>query len=237
LSSQAFKEFKGSLSMAEELLNIEKTNYSNPPHINEQKPVQGLRGAVAVLVVASFELFLRASLEEHLSELTKYPFIAYHKLPDIIKINNTYNTLERAMKGPLFEEHKAKKDRLEDIDIACRKLVSGIINPAAFSATGGNPSASTVKSMLKSIGIDDIFALIEAKFIKKWGKPVASTFLVDKLNEIVNRRHVVAHTANALNITRNQLKESVKFVTIITELIDSEIRNKIALISRSAIRP
>jgi hypothetical protein len=211
--------------MAEELLKIERT-YSNPPRQNEQNAVRGLRGGVAVLVVASFENFLKISIEEHLSKLTIYPLIPFSNLPDPMKVSSTYKTLELAMKGNPFEE-STKLDRLTEIEAACKKVIVGIIDPTAFTFTGGNPIAKNIKSMLKDIDIKDIFNRIEPKFTLKWRRPISHTFLIDKLNEIVSRRHIVAHTASALSITRNQLKESIRFLKILAELIDNELKNKI----------
>ncbi len=232
-ASIAFSEFKESLSMAEELLKIEKNNYNNPPRVTELKPVCGLRGGVAVLVVAAFENFLKDCIEEYLSKLTTHPPVLSAFLPDKMRICNTYNTLERAMKGPLFGDRPVKKDRLIDIEMACKKIFSGIINPAAFNETGGNPNVNCVKLMMKDMDIDDIFGRIKNKFEIKWKKPVAHTFIEDKLNEIVNRRHLVAHTANALNITRGQLNESIKCLKILAEIIEIEVKNKTTQLLRS----
>jgi len=235
--SEAFQNFKESLSAAEELLKIEKTNYKNPPRQGEQKAVQGLRGAVSVLVVASFEQFLKDSIEEHLSKLTTHPPVHISKLPDGMRLCSTYNTLDYAMRGPHYGTRLSKKDRLPHVDSACKKVVSETISPAAFVVTGGNPSADTVKQLMKDLDIGDIFDRIQPKFQRKWGRPEAHTFLRDKLNEIVNRRHVVAHTANALNTTRTQLRESIKFLKILADLIDSQVKEKVSEIKRAAKRP
>ncbi|MDD5007251.1 MAG: HEPN domain-containing protein [Syntrophorhabdaceae bacterium] len=232
-SSFAYKAFGESIAIAEELLKIEKAYYPGPPRTKEQKAVEGLRAGVVVMVVAALERFLRDSMEEHVSDLTKTPFVPWTSLPDNMRITNVYKTLDLAMKGPPFQEAPPKKDRLVDIHKACASIVSDIINPLAFNNTGANPNAATVKSLLKSLDVSDIFAVIKLRFEKKWGKPIAATFLVDKLNEIVNRRHVVAHTASALGISRQQLKESIKFVRILAKLIDGEIKSKINKIRKS----
>jgi len=218
-------------------MKIEKNNYKNPPRLAEQKPVQGLRGAVAILVVACFENYLKDSIEEYLSQLTIHPLILITHLPDRMKKCNIYKTLERAMKGPLFEDPPPKVNRLNDIEIACKKVALGLINPSAFNFTGGNPNANCVKLMMKEMDIDDIFGRIKNRFEIKWKKPVAVIFIADKLNEIVNRRHIVAHTANALNITRAQLNESIRFFKILTELIDNEMKRKINQILHNARTP
>ncbi len=229
--STAYYEFKESLSIADELLKIERKSYHNPPRATEQKPVQGLRGAAAIFVVAAFERFLKDAIEEHLAKLARVPPTSFHLLPDGMKTNSTYKTLEFAMKGQPHASPKPRKDRLADIDAACRSVIAAIVVPMAFSNTGGNPSSSTVKSMLSDCDIQDIFGVIQTDFIRRWGAPIAQTFIKDKLDEVVQRRHVVAHTANALNIARSQLKESLRFLRILSELIDRELAKKVRAIS------
>lgn len=222
----AYDEFTNSLSIAEELLKIER-GYSNPPKPFEQKAVQGLRGSVAVLVVASFERFLRDVIEEHLSILTTHPSADVSAMPDGIRVWHTFKTLDRAIKGPPFQKSPPKKDRLTDIEAACKKVISNVINPDAFTDTLGNPNSERVKEMMKNLDLSNIFSLINVRFVRKWRKPIAHTFIEDKLDEIVNRRHIVAHGAMALAITRAQLRESVRFMKILAQVLDVEIRNKV----------
>ena len=126
---------------------------------------------------------------------------------------------------------------LVHIDAACRRVASDIINPTAFTVTGGNPSSDLVKGLMKDLDIPDFFRSVHSKFIKRWRKSEAYTFISDKLDEIVNRRHVVAHTATALNIARNQLNESVRFLKILASVIDSELTVRIAEIVRASKSP
>ena len=224
--SAAFSEFKDSLSIAQELLKIDAKNYGDPPQIHEQKPVQGLRGAAAVFVVAAFERYLKDAIEENLSRVIPISIAAFERLPDDIRINSTYRTLEYAMKGLPYTPKKNRKDRLLDIGAACQRVLQPAVDPAAFTHTGGNPGPETVNSMLADCDINDIFRSIHTSFIVKWQSPISHTFIRDKLEEIVHRRHVVAHTANALNITRPQLKESIRFLRILSELIDMELEKK-----------
>ena len=80
-----------------------------------------------------------------------------------------------------------------------------------------------------------MFGKLHNKFEAKWGKKEATTFLTDKLNEIVQRRHVVAHSAQALNITRTQLNESVKFLRILGELFDKALMDHINAVIKGKI--
>lgn len=234
--SKALTSFKTSLTLAQELLRIERQTCKNPPRTQEQKTVEGLRGGACVLMVASFEQFLKDSVEEYLGKLfsgTKKPH--YEKLPTKLIIHNTFTTLKHATKGKPSEEAKKQIDRLPDIAVACQLVVTKQINPDAFTATGGNPNPDTVKQMCSSLGMKDVFGSIQGAFVRKWGKPVSHTFLVDKLKEVVNRRHVVAHTANALNVSRSDLRESLRFLRILAETLDTAIGKHIASVKRLAL--
>lgn len=231
--SSPLKEFKNSLQSAKALMEIER-QYSNPPKQKEVLAVQGLRGGAIVLMVASFENFIKRTVAYHLSALDPLK-IAFHKLPDKIRLHNVFMSLEYAMKGKPYQENKDRIDRLADIDLACRRVFSGIIDPEVFTSTGGNPNPKTIKMILKNIGIDDIFRRITPKFEAKWKKPEANTFIEDKLDEIVNRRHVVAHTADALNISRTDLRQAAKFLALLAELIDSEIQQHVKSLVKSCI--
>jgi hypothetical protein len=224
--SKAYVEFTQSLAVAQELLRIER-GYPNPPRVADLNAVQGLRGAVAVLVVASFERFLKDSVEEHVAFWVTHPSVALNRLPDIVRICSVFNTLDRALKGPPHQKTR-KIDRLIEIEAACRQVLSNVANPAAFAELRSNPNSEQVKTLLGNLDLSDVFNGMKVRFERKWGKPVAHTFIADKLDEIVSRRHVVAHTAYALGITRGQLRESIRFLRILAELIDSTIKRQVA---------
>lgn len=232
--SKSFSQFVESLSMAEELINLEKV-YHDPPLQEEQKAVEGLRGGAAILMVAAFENFLRRSFEEQLSKLIVHPPITPDKLPEKMRVNCVFFTLEQAMKGPPY--HKSSKlQRLNDIDKACRMLIYQSVNPTIFSDTGSNPNAERVKEVFANVGIENVFMTIQRKFENQWSvNYIAHTFIKDKLNEIINRRHVVAHTANALNIPNSDLNESLKFLKILASLLDQELREHIEAILKKHI--
>ena len=90
--------------------------------------------------------------------------------------------------------------------------------------------------MFKDLGIDDIFSKIHNKFKVKWRNAIATTFIADKLDEIVNRRHIVVHTAETLNISRMDLNQYLKFITIISQLIDAELASNIHHIQKHAAK-
>ena len=90
-----------------------------------------------------------------------------------------------------------------------------------------------VKKLFSDLAIFDVFGTIKSKFEAKWGSPVAQTFIQDKLDEIVNRRHVVAHAADALNIGRQELRNSLKFLKTLAPILDYLVSNHVNQITKS----
>ena len=226
--SESFQQFVGSLQMAEELLRIEKDLYPNPVRKDAKKAVQGLRGGATVLTVAAFENFLRTAFQEHLSLLSRNLHlgsnISFDKLPEKMRVSCVYLTLEQAMKGPPFQEAPPKVQRLTDISKACKMLISEILDPRVFSNTGSNPNSKTVTLMFSNLGIQKVFTVIKEGFEQQWNKPIAHNFIEYTLDEIIQRRHAVAHTADALDITRAELKESIRFLKVVAKLLDTELK-------------
>jgi len=230
----ALDKFKESLELAISLRKIEKEKYTRNRQA-DQPYKKGLRGGAAVLMVAAFEFFLRRLFEENITKLnTSPPTIDLKKLPDPLKVTIVFNGLESAMEGPKFGPKGRKVDRIDDILTACRHLIGEHINPAIFSNTNSSPNGETVKIKFKEVGISDIFGIIRKDFERKWNNAVATTFIEDKLNEIVNVRNVVAHTANILNITKTSQKEAIKFLKILAELLDKELDKHIKHLLQTA---
>lgn len=222
----ALIKFENTLQAAEALIEMEKA-LDNPPKKSDQSKASGLRGGAAVLMVASFEAFLKNLIVEHLTELTVNPApIPFNSLPEKMRISSIFNCLDSAIKGPLHKK-TAKIDRIPDIKSACAKVAAEIIDPQALSSTRSNPSSETVKDLFGDLGVPDLFGTITPKFMRKWHKAESATFVPDKLNEIVQRRHRVAHTGAALDITRSQLNESLKFLRILSSLLDAQLRDHI----------
>lgn len=230
--SSSLREFQESLEIADVLAKLEK-KYRNPPRKDEIKAVQGLRGASVVFMVATFEYFLRQVFEERLTPLNDPAAIVFERLPEKMRICTVYNTLDGAMKGPKYIKSTQKIDRIPDIKFACKIVGLKAVNPKAFSETGSNPNSDSVKQMFRDVGIKDVFSIIQPGFDKKWKKPTAHTFISDKLDEIVNHRHLVAHTAAALNISRSDLSSYRKFLSILANLLDLELEKHVKHLLKS----
>lgn len=217
----AFADFQTSLTIPRELLRLEST-YSDPPAPSDSLVVQGLRGGVTVLMVAAFEDYLEAVFREHLSRLDGAPPpMPLSRLPEKIAVTSAFTSLQRALEGPRYVETE-RVARLGDIRTAAQRIIDDRIDPDSISESGNNPNASAVTALFKSVGLPKIMDVLKPKY-EAAVAPVASTYLRDRLNEIVRNRHVVAHTGNALNISRRDLGDWIAFLETIAGLIDWEL--------------
>jgi hypothetical protein len=231
----ALEQFKESLELAIALKKLERDKYPANPKLDQQPAVKGLRGGAVVLLVAAFEFFLKRLFEESIAKLNAIPaIIDFKKLPNKLQVKIVFHGLQRAMDGPLHEEKLPKVDRIDDILVACRLLINEHINPSTFTETGSNPNGNTVKEKFSEVGIPDIFGKIKTDFEAKWQTPVLDDFIKSKLDEIVRTRHIVAHTADTLNISRSSQNESFKFLKILAELLEKELERHIRELLKTA---
>lgn len=218
-ASAAFEEFLDVLALAEALVGLEAT-FSDPPVAPDDRLCLGLRGGSSVLVVAAFENFLHGSFEERLAELTRQPpVVAFRKLPEKLRVTSVFAGIDRAMRGDPGTKSQ-RVDRLPAVLHAARLAGAEIVNPSAFSDTRSNPGAAVVRRLFNDVGCDDVFTRARPIFDGYWGKPEATTFLEDKLEEIVSRRNSVAHTADVRRITRQELAEAPAFLTALSVSLD-----------------
>ena len=234
-NSTAYFDFLNSLTLAIELIRLD--NYDEPLLPKDRNIVLGLRGGAAILMAASFESFLNSLPETHMNILIiDYSTIDFSKLPKKMQITNVFKTLDRAMKTK-FGAATKKIDRIIDIRSACSIILEDQINSNAFILGGKNPRPDVISKCFKIIGKRRIFEKVTIEFQKKWGTKVPTQFIKDKLNEIVNRRNIVAHKSIASRITKKDLIESIKFIMIMAKLLDNIYKNQIYKIYSKAKIP
>jgi hypothetical protein len=234
----AFSDFELTLRQAEILIEREH-RYLDPPRPRSANAVLGLRGGATVLMVATFERFLQEMFAEHLEKLASDPPpVAFTDLPSKLQISSVFNSLDRAIRGPRFGEPTGKEARLADVQRAAELIVAGVIDPVSLSNTSSNPDATTVKRLFAEAGIPEIFNVVRPAFDALWPKTEASGFLRDKLDEIVNSRHRVAHRADALSISRVQLSEWPDFLKALARVLDAQLEQHVdALMAAASGRP
>jgi hypothetical protein len=185
----------------------------------------GLRGAVAILTIAAFEAFLKDEFTRCVDAISpKVNGTTFCRLPDRLRVANTFNPLDVALRGPRYGLPSKKVHRLPDIKRVVSLIHTDRLIPEAFGGGKGNPSSDCLKELCTNVDITDIFRRIKPRFEKKWGGPVSHSFVADKLDEIVQRRHRLAHGMRGLVFSRKDLREGLRFVRILCEVLDMEVR-------------
>jgi hypothetical protein len=145
------------------------------------------------------ENFLSEGFAEHLQGLVAVsPPLSFADLPDKLRLSSVFESLKFAMAGPRYGAPTDRAGRYADVIAAARRIVDERVDPRSLSYTAGNPSSERVGTMFKTLGVGEVLIQVRPQFDARWGKPESSTFITDKLDEIVNARHRVAHAADAL---------------------------------------
>lgn len=225
--SSAMTSLDSSLGIVRALLGLEKT-YSDPPLPRDAAVVEGLRAGSAVLVVAAFEEFLKSAFRDELTKLQlRRP--DFTKLPARLQVESVFSQLDLAMKGS-----GQKAQRLPEILLAATRVSRQQIHPESLCSTQSNPSPQVVAQLFKDVAFDSVFETLKPRFERIWGAPVSAMFARDKLDEIVQRRHQVAHSGRALNVSRVVLTESVRFVKVLSATLELELRAHLRQVAASA---
>jgi hypothetical protein len=226
--SDAIVNFRESLGMARELLVLE-ARFNDPPGVVEALTVSGLRGGAAVIMVAAFENFLREVILERLSAIGGTPpSKSLSALPVQVQVGSIFSSLEHAMYGPRYGATGGRIARLVDIRRSAKLIENDTADIIALSDPKGNPGPDALASLLKNLGIEDPFNALRPEFDRRWRKPEMHTYLRDKLDEVVVRRHRVAHAADVLSVSRADLQHGLEFLHTLSETIDAFLEQHIA---------
>lgn len=230
--TEAFAQYRASLRLSEALIRLERSTYHDPPRPVEIEAVLGLRGGAAVLMVGAFEAFIRDVCPEVVALIAE-DGLDFSKLPRALQEHSVFVTLEKAM-STRVSPNDHKSDRIPQVIGASQLVVSGRVNPVVFGDINSNPNSRSVREIFRSTGINDVFAIAGPVFERKWKKAVSVRYTEHTLDAIVQRRHNVAHRADALTISRQDLRESVRFLRVFGETLDQVLRNHIRRCWRAA---
>jgi hypothetical protein len=110
--SAALREYERSLTRARHLHRIEIATYHDPPPLADQVAVEALRGGATVLMVASFERYLKEAMEEFVDLIAKQALVTSHRKlsTDFVEYNdfNFFNWLIR-------ESRLSRKEKTEEL--------------------------------------------------------------------------------------------------------------------------
>ncbi len=171
-------------------------------------------------MVAGFERFIRDLIVEQFGEvITKYPNFEFAELPDRLREEAAFAPFRQLVKPPSYLRLGKLVDRIPQLRSACRNLLQDKIQADKLTDIRGNPGPDAVKDTLKKLGMNDVFPSLKARFEKKWSGSITDRFIRDKLEEIVIRRHEVAHSASSLNVSVSDLRKSERFLRILAEVL------------------
>jgi hypothetical protein len=216
-------------------LNVLDAAHSDPPSPDEVSTAEGLRAGSIVLMVGGFERYLKAMVEELLNSITEAkPACQVKKLPPTLRTEATFRALELAMKGLPWEHPRSREDRLPDVLSAAKRIANDEIIGREVAQTGGNPTSDQVKRICKILDYGQVFSHIDASFTRRWGGPVAKTFVSDQLDIIVERRHSVAHAASILTTSRSDIATWTRFMQTLVDTLDEALERHVGrVISRA----
>lgn len=226
----ALSEYRHTLAMARSLIDLESRTFRDPPRQADRGTVEALRGGVAVLLVAGFEGYLKDLFSEAADDIQRRTTRAQREhLPEKMRVRNVFGALEISMSKVSESYRGTKSERLEGVIDSCNLVATQGISPEAFSRTNSNPKAHVVKDLFKGLCVDDVFKDVKPRFEGKsyWGQVVSDSFLNDKLNEIVERRNGIAHRGRADRVSRQDLRESAKFMRAFSAVLEMRCRRAV----------
>ena len=188
-------------------------------------------------MAGSFESFLKNLFSFYIDKLNKrVPAVSFYNLGGKIRNVSLFQGLELAKSGEKYKDYSADKTndvRAFDVLNICKKIVNGELSANVFCETGDNPNSYRVKKMFENFGVPNLFDSIRADFEKKIRHPVPDIFIKDKLDEIIRKRHNVAHKADALNISRKDIKEYFIFLKALSKVLEKRIQKRFSEIIKS----
>jgi hypothetical protein len=230
VSTLAKDDFDTTMQSVRALNNLDAA-HRDPPAPGEIPTAEGLRAGAIVLMVGGFERYLKAVVEELLNSISHAePPCRIEKLPSLLRAEATYRSLEIAMKGLPWESTRTREQRLPDVLAAAERIANKEISGHEVAQTAGNPKSDQVKSICKVLDYAAVFSNIEASFTRRWGSPVAKTFVRDQLDIIVERRHSVAHTASILTTSRGDIVTWTRFMQSLVDTFDDALKRHVGRI-------
>jgi hypothetical protein len=230
--SKAYDDFMVGIDRARRLITLEIAIARDPPPQSKRAMVEGLRGGALVLMVAAFEHYLDSLMQEQIAMLQAHPGLLFAKLPEEVRVQNVFQSLRTALDGERYKKAPSKVDRIPAIMIACNDVASEILKPESFSSTGAD-SAAVIRHF-ERLSCKNVLKTIGERFASKWKTAVHAQFIPETLDSIVGKRHLVAHTHKALQVSRIDIRGAVRFLGILALCLDIHVRRHIRVVASKA---
>lgn len=220
--SAALRDYEAGLDRARHLRRIEVATYRDPPPLKDQPALEALRGGATVLMVASFERYLKEALEEFVDLIAREALVTKHaKLSDAFVEYNDFNFFNWLIRESRFP----RKEKARELKRVAQLVAADQFVPEAFSRTRANPGPVTVGDLFRDFGVKDPMRSIESNFPRHYTKPFPAGFVEQTLGSIVSKRNEVAHGGFALSLSRSDLREWVEFLSALGRAADNTLRD------------
>ena len=185
-----------------------------------------------ILMVASFENFLKEAMEERLNELSASRTFQFKSLPDKIIHHNYKHTFQHSLTSKKFDSLKQK---IISFERASSFVSKQEINPEAFSiavANRSNPKSERLNEFFGSVGHKNFFEDIKPKFEQKTGTQISAIYIQGTLDAIIDERNLIAHTAKGNDLSHKDHREYIFFLKKLSEICDEELLNTIITLNK-----
>jgi hypothetical protein len=233
----ALADFNDGLLRCSLLRQIENSYQDPPATVFEQQSVEVLRAAISVLMVASFEGFVRQLFREQLTLLSQgisgFGLSAYH---EHLRVESVLCGLMWAANGPPGAKSRDLQ-RQGDIIAICTAIAKDEIIVDALSSMGSNPSGKRIVSMLERVGIRAVKEALDKRYRSRFGACSAG-YVSDRLDNIVSLRHVVVHTGRIpATVSRVDLDNNLTFLNEAATVINAVLSDFVAAATATAAIP
>ena len=184
----------------------------------------GIRAGALLLLVGGFEHFVNQALREWAAPLEqthlKQPMAALPEAASRQALRLAAVYLQR-----LTDDKSEPQASLAKAKKTATLLGNGNLVAAAFGLERPNPNPVNLSNAFKALGVNDVLRqrLIRQSFETAYGTVVTPSFLWDKLNEIVRKRHIAAHTGTDAGTTGVDLAAYADFLVALSRVLDEAL--------------
>lgn len=191
-----------------------------------------LEKAIIVLMVTKFEVFLENKTSEWFNYLKQDEMNTSNNLSSTIKQEIIMSTIsdvyEELRNGKISNKNKSK---LNNFNILTDDFYPLSKLDIEFKITLSSHGSTEISKLLKKIGIEDVFNLMEQHEEKKNKEEllgdISLTVKFDyegNINKLVNYRNMVIHEDNLSSVSYSDLNEFINSVNLLSVIVEDYIR-------------
>lgn len=157
-----------------------------------------LYNAVIISAYGAFERYIESLLDEYIEKQGKL-LLKFSQLDSKIQ-NNYVENWKLLHKNLQYKKYSAlnEKDLIKNLyDVICRG--KGCVKPECYYKPNGNYKPKIILEVFQSIGIDDANIKEYCKIPEEDALTLSYETIVNNVDEIIERRHVIAHTTGKID--------------------------------------